>query len=197
MNPAIPNLFARIKGFLFFVSFVCLVIACVLTATGAVLQPPETHQQMDITSSAFKNGQSIPSQYTCDDKNISPPLAWNGAPANTQSLALIVDDPDAPTGVWTHWVVFDLSSDVSGLPEDAAKAESVLSKAKQGVNDFKNAAYGGPCPPGGKPHRYFFKIYALDITLGLPAGASRKEVEAAMTKHILAQGQIMGTYQRK
>jgi Raf kinase inhibitor-like YbhB/YbcL family protein len=191
------NSLTLIKRKLLFVPAICLAIACVPVATGTILQPPETHTLMEITSSAFKNGQPIPSQYTCDDKNISPPLAWNGAPANAQSLALIVDDPDAPTGVWTHWVVFDLPADASGLPEDAAKNESVIGKAKQGLNDFKNAGYGGPCPPGGKSHRYFFKIYALDITLGLPSGAPRKAVEAAMTKHILAQGQWMGTYQRK
>jgi Raf kinase inhibitor-like YbhB/YbcL family protein len=173
------------------------VTAIVFAATGSVLHPPETHRQMEISSSAFKNGQPIPRQYTCDEKNISPPLAWDGAPANAQSLVLIVDDPDAPTGVWTHWVMFDLPADGSGLPENAAKTKFASRNAKQGVNDFKNIGYDGPCPPGGKQHRYFFKIYALDIALGLSPGASRKAVEAAMTKHILAQGQLMGTYQRK
>jgi hypothetical protein len=176
---------------------ICLAAAGILMATGSVLQPPETHRQMEISSSAFKNGQPIPSLYTCDDKNISPPLAWNGAPRNAASLVLIVDDPDAPAGVWTHWVVFDLPADSSGLPESASKTEPVAGNAKQGVNDFKKVGYSGPCPPAGKQHRYFFKIYALDITLGLQPGASRKAVEAAMTKHILAQGQFMGTYQRK
>ncbi|HEX4265717.1 MAG TPA: YbhB/YbcL family Raf kinase inhibitor-like protein [Verrucomicrobiae bacterium] len=176
---------------------ICAAAAGALVTSGSIMLPPETHKQMEITSSAFKNGQPIPSQYTCDDKNISPPLEWNGAPTGTESLALIVDDPDAPGTVWTHWVVFDLPADASGLPEDAVKTESVLAKAKQGLNDFKKAGYGGPCPPGGSQHRYFFKIYALDIKLGLPSGASRKAVETAMTKHILAQGQIMGIYQRK
>jgi hypothetical protein len=176
---------------------ICLAAAGILMATGSVLQPPETHRQLEISSSAFNNGQPIPSLYTCDDKNISPPLAWNGAPRNAASLVLIVDDPDAPSGIWTHWVVFDLPADSSGLPEGASKTEPVAGNAKQGVNDFKKVGYSGPCPPAGKQHRYFFKIYALDITLGLPPGASRKAVEAAMTKHILAQGQFMGTYQRK
>jgi hypothetical protein len=176
---------------------ICSIAACALVASGSIMLPPETHKQMEISSSAFKNGQPIPGQYTCDDKNISPPLAWNGAPTGTESLVLMVDDPDAPGGVWTHWVVFDLPADASGLSEDAAKTDSVFEKAKQGLNDFKNAVYGGPCPPGGSQHRYFFKIYALDIKLGLPSGASRKAVEAAMAKHILAQGQVMGTYRRK
>jgi hypothetical protein len=177
--------------------FPALAAVCVLLTTGSVMQPPETHRQMEISSSAFKNGQPIPSQYTCDGSNVSPPLAWNGAPANTESLVLIVDDPDAPAGVWTHWVVFDLPGDTSGLPEGAGKSEPLPGSARQTVNDFKNSGYGGPCPPGGKQHRYFFKIYALDLKLDLPAGASRKAVEAAMTKHILAQGQLMATYQRK
>ncbi|HWD94226.1 MAG TPA: YbhB/YbcL family Raf kinase inhibitor-like protein [Verrucomicrobiae bacterium] len=189
--------FALLKRKLLFLPGACLAAAGILSATGAMLPPPETHTQMEISSTAFKNGQPIPSQYTCDEKNISPPLAWSGEPPNTQSLVLIVDDPDAPSGVWTHWVVFDLPADACGLSADAAKTDSVLSKARQGLNDFKNAGYDGPCPPGGKPHRYFFKIYALDIPLGLPPGASRTAVEAAMTKHILAQGQLMGTYQRK
>jgi hypothetical protein len=181
----------------FLASAICLAAAYALVSQGSVLQPPETHRKMDITSSAFQNGQPIPSAYTCDDKNISPPLVWTGMPPNTESLVLIVDDPDAPTGVWTHWVAFDLPADCSGLPEDAAKSNPIVGSAKQGVNDFKKTGYNGPCPPGGKQHRYFFKIYALDTTLGLPAGASRNAVEAAMTKHILAQGQLMGTYQRK
>lgn len=150
---------------------------------------------MDFTSTAFKNGQPIPVDYTCEGKNISPPLMWTGAPGNTESVALIVDDPDAPKGVWTHWVVFDLPPDASGLPENAASY--VAANAKQGVNDFKHATYDGPCPPAGKAHRYFFKIYALDTKIDLPSGASRQEVESAMAKHVLAQGQLMGTYQRK
>jgi len=174
---------------------ICSAIGCVLLTTGSIMTPPETHRKMDVISNAFKDGQPIPTRYTCDDKNTSPPLVWDGAPRNTESLALIVDDPDTPTGVWTHWVVFNLPGNTTELAEDAAKSESFT--GKQGLNDFKHADYGGPCPPAGKPHRYFFKVYALDITLDLQPGALRKDVEAAMTKHILAQGQLMGTYQRK
>jgi Raf kinase inhibitor-like YbhB/YbcL family protein len=186
------------KRNLFLAVAICSSAAAGVIATrGSIMKPPESHKQMDLTSSAFKNGQPIPSQYTCDGKNISPPLTWNGAPGNTESLALIVDDPDAPRGVWTHWVVFDLPANASELPEAAAKSGSLPGNAKEGLNDFKHASYDGPCPPAGQEHRYFFKIYALDAALSLPSGASRKDVEAAMTKHILAQGQLMGTYQRK
>jgi Raf kinase inhibitor-like YbhB/YbcL family protein len=161
---------------------------------GSVLAPPEAHKKMSLSSSAFKDGQPIPTQYTCDGKNISPPLAWSGLPVNTQSLLLILDDPDAPSGVWTHWIVYNLPADASELAEDKAPSAP---NAKQGINDFKKPGYGGPCPPGGKAHRYFFKIFALDTMLDLSAGATRKEVDAAMAKHVLAMGQLMGTYQRK
>jgi Raf kinase inhibitor-like YbhB/YbcL family protein len=190
------NRFAELKRRIHRATLICATIAGVLVTTGSVMTPPETHKKMALSSSAFKDGQPIPVDYTCDGKNISPPLAWTGAPANTQSVLLIVDDPDAPSGVWTHWIVFDLPSDASDLAEDFAKAPAA-STTKQGTNDFKKPGYGGPCPPAGKAHRYFFKIFALDTTLNLPAGASRKDVDAAMTKHVLAAGQLMGTYQRK
>jgi hypothetical protein len=172
------------------------VAACALT-TIAVIVPSQMHRKMELTSDAFKDGQPIPSRYTCDDKNISPALAWKGAPEGTGSLAIIVDDPDAPTGIWTHWVVFNIPIDSAGLAEDAIKSKTTPASLRQGLNDFKNIGYGGPCPPGGKQHRYFFKIFALDTTLNLQSGATRKDVEAAMSNHILAQGQLMGTYQRK
>jgi Raf kinase inhibitor-like YbhB/YbcL family protein len=175
----------------------CVAMAVVLVTTGSVMTPPETRHKMELTSSAFKEGQPIPTQYTCDGKNISPPLRWKGAPAETQSLALIVDDPDSPTGIWTHWTLFNVPADVSELVEDFAKAHATASSAKDGVNSFKKVGYGGPCPPSGKQHRYFFKLYALDTALNLQPGASRSDIESAMTKHILAMGQLMGTYQRK
>ena len=140
--------------------------------------------------------QPIPRDYTCDGKNISPPLSWKGAPAGSRSFVLIIDDPDAPGGVWTHWVVYDLPADTSELAEDAARSQLTSGNAKEGVNDFKHVGYGGPCPPAGKAHRYMFKLFALDATLGLKAGASKKDVEAAMAKHILGHGELIGTYQR-
>ena len=190
-----------VRGFyrskLLFGLAICAAAACVLVTTGSMMAPPETHRKMELSSAAFKDGQPIPNRYTCDDKNISPALAWNGAPAGTKSLALIVDDPDSPTGVWTHWIVFNIPADASALDEDAAKSQTSPAGLRMGLNDFKNAGYGGPCPPAGKAHRYYFKILALDITLDLPAGASRQAVDAAIAKHVLSQGQLMGTYQRR
>jgi len=184
------------RKFLFMLTFCSVLIGMFLT-TGSVMQPPETRRKMEISSTAFKNGQPIPARYTCDDKNVSPPLAWSGVPGNAASLLLIVDDPDAPTGVWTHWVLFNLPASTGALAEDAVNSQSFPAAARQGVNDFKREGYNGPCSPAGKPHRYYFKIFALDIQLNVPAGASRQTVEAAMTKHVLAQGQLMGTYQRQ
>jgi Raf kinase inhibitor-like YbhB/YbcL family protein len=152
---------------------------------------------MQLSSTAFTEGASIPAKYTCDDKNVSPPLKWSGVPSGAKSLALIVDDPDAPSGTWVHWVLYDLPATVSELAEDVAKSQYVAAGAKQGLNDFKRLGYGGPCPPSGKPHRYFFKLYALDASLDLKPGLSRKEVEHAMEKHVVGQAQLMATYKRK
>jgi Raf kinase inhibitor-like YbhB/YbcL family protein len=172
-------------------------IAGVLMTTGSIMRPPETKRKMELSSSAFKDGQPIPVQYTCDGKNISPPLTWKRAPANTESFVLIVDDPDSPTGIWTHWTLFNVPADVSELVEDFAHTHAATPSAKDGMNSFKKVGYGGPCPPAGKQHRYFFKLYALDIPLDLQPGASRSDIESAMAKHVLAMGQLMGTYQRK
>jgi Raf kinase inhibitor-like YbhB/YbcL family protein len=152
---------------------------------------------MQLTSTAFAEGQPIPSKYTCDGENVSPPLAWNGVPEGTKSIALIVDDPDAPAGTWVHWVLYDLPGTARELPEALPKSQYIPGGAEQGLNDFKHLGYGGPCPPGGKAHRYYLKLYALDRVLELKPGATKKEVESAMEKHILAQGQLMGTYKRK
>ena len=152
---------------------------------------------MQLTSSAFSEGEPIPARHTCDDKNVSPPLKWSGAPPGTKSLALIVEDPDAPAGTWVHWVLFDLPANTSELPEDLPKGQRLPNGAKQGLNDFKHLGYGGPCPPQGKLHRYVFKLYAVDSSLDLKPGATKKELEQAMEKHILAQGQLIGTYKRK
>lgn len=171
---------------------ICAAFLGVLLTTASVLAP-QPHRKMMVSSTGFRDGQPIPRQYTCDGQNISPVVAWSGAPSQTASLVLIVDDPDAPSGVWTHWVVFDLPPSATELPENAAS----VAGGKQGLNDFKKAGYNGPCPPAGKVHRYFFRIFALDTMLNLPAGATRKAVESAMNKHILAQGQLMGTYERK
>jgi len=151
-----------------------------------------------LTSAAFKDESTIPGKHTCDGVDVSPPLAWSGTPAGTRSVALIADDPDAPGGTWVHWVLYNLPAEVSELPENIAKVESLdLGGARQGRNDFRRPGYGGPCPPPGPAHRYFFKLYALDTRLELKAGAQKKDVEAAMEGHVLGSAQLMGTYARQ
>ena len=152
---------------------------------------------MQLSSSVFKEGESIPGKYTCDGQNVSPPLEWTGVPDGTRSFALIADDPDAPAGTWVHWVLYDAPPTTKEFPEDLPKSQYVPGSATQGLNDFKHLGYGGPCPPPGKAHRYFFKLYALDTQLGLKPGATKREVEHAMEKHILAEDQLMGLYKRK
>jgi Raf kinase inhibitor-like YbhB/YbcL family protein len=152
---------------------------------------------MQLTSTAFSEGEPIPAKYTCDGKDVSPPLKLADVPPGAKSLVLVADDPDAPVGTWVHWVLFDLPPATTELPEDLPKTQYLPGGAKQGLNDFKRLGYGGPCPPPGKPHRYFFRAYALDVQLGLNPGISRKEIDRAMEKHILAQGQLMGIYKRK
>lgn len=151
---------------------------------------------MKLTSPAFAEGQPIPTQYTCDGADVSPPLQWTEVPAGTKGLALICDDPDAPVGTWVHWVIYGLPADSKQLPEKVATTESLPPGAKQGLNDFRRIGYGGPCPPPGKPHRYFFKLYALDTALTLPARATKQDLLRTMQGHILAEAQLMGTYQR-
>src|SRR2546422_10810722 len=150
-----------------------------------------------LASAAFREGAAIPVKYTCDGVDVSPPLSWSGAPVGTRSFALIADDPDAPAGTWVHWVLSNLPADVSELPENIAKVESLdLDGARQGRNDFRRPGYGGPCPPPGPAHRYFFKLYALDALPKLKAGAQQRDVETAMEGHVLATAQLMGTYAR-
>jgi Raf kinase inhibitor-like YbhB/YbcL family protein len=149
-----------------------------------------------ISSTSFKNGGDIPKKYTCDGADISPELSWTGVPAGTQSFVLIADDPDAPAGTWTHWVLFDLPPETTSLMEGVSKVDEVPSGGRQGRNDFRKIGYGGPCPPPGKPHRYFFKLYGLDKKLDLKPGAEKPEVEQAMQGHILAQAEWMGKYGR-
>lgn len=153
-------------------------------------------QKIQLTSTAFQEGKAIPVQYTCDGENISPPLAWVGIPGGTKSLALIVDDPDAPAKTWVHWVIYNIAPGLTELPEGLVKYSSEGGIGVAGKNDFGKLGYGGPCPPKGKSHRYFFKIYALDTELDLQQGATKAQLEVAMRGHILAEGQLMGTYSR-
>ncbi len=140
--------------------------------------------------------EPIPSKYTCDGADISPPLAWKNIQEAAQSIVLISDDPDAPVGTWVHWVCYDIPPTVDGLDEDIPATDILPVGGQQGVNDFGRIGYGGPCPPGGT-HRYFFKVYALDTMLNLPAGKTKKEIEKAMKGHVLASGELIGVYSRK
>jgi Raf kinase inhibitor-like YbhB/YbcL family protein len=153
---------------------------------------------MTLTSPAFKQNGQIPSKYTCEGDDISPPLAWEGVPEETKSLVLIIDDPDAPDPkapqrVWVHWVVYNIPADTKALPENAGKA-GLPTGVTLGVNDFTKTAYGGPCPPIGR-HRYFHKLYALDTTLDLRK-ATKTAIEQAMKGHVLASAELIGTYQK-
>jgi hypothetical protein len=178
--------------------FTALLLAALATACRASNEIfPGATMSIQITSAAFADGQTIPVKFTCDGGDISPPLQWKNAPANVKSFALIADDPDAPMGTWVHWVIYDLPAATSALPEDVAKSKDPARNAKQGINDFKRLGYGGPCPPPGKAHRYFFKLYALDTPLELKPGATKNELLKAMEGHVLAQGQLMGKYQRR
>ncbi len=168
----------------------------VLVAEGSAAQASQG-AGMRLSSTGFTEGGLIPEKYTCDGRNVSPPLEWTGVPSPAKSITLIVDDPDAPGGTWVHWVLYDLPPQTKDLPEDLPKSQYLPGGAKQGLNDFKHLGYGGPCPPPGKPHRYFFKLYALDALLGLRPGATKQEVERAMAKHILAEARLMGAYKRK
>jgi Raf kinase inhibitor-like protein, YbhB/YbcL family len=150
----------------------------------------EATMSLTLTSDAFANGQSIPAKYSCVGKNISPALAWNDPPAGTQSFALIVDDPDAPMGTWVHWVLFNIPANMHSLQENMD-----TSAMSAGKNSSGNMRYDGPCPPSGT-HRYFFKLYALDSTLSLSPGVMKEQVLNAIKGHILAQGELMGTFSK-
>lgn len=149
-----------------------------------------------ISSSSFKNGDEIPKKFTCDGADVSPEVSWNDAPAGTKSFALICDDPDALAGNWNHWVLFDLPATTTTLPEGVNKVDELPSGERQGRNDFRKIGYNGPCPPPGKPHRYFFKLNALDVKLSLKPGSSKQEVEQAMQGHVLGKVEVMGKYHR-
>ncbi len=165
------------------VTFAIVLAAIVSLAAGGA--------KMKITSSAFQEGGNIPSKFTCDGADVNPALRFEGAPAEAKSLALIVDDPDAPSGLFTHWLAWNIDPKTTDVAENSAPA-----KAVQGTNDFPKTGYGGPCPPSGT-HRYFFKIFALDQMLDLKAGAKRAEVDAAMRGHVIAQGELMGRYSKQ
>jgi Raf kinase inhibitor-like YbhB/YbcL family protein len=151
---------------------------------------------IELSSTAFQPGATMPKPYTGDGADRSPPLGWSEPPTGTRSLALVCEDPDAPGGTWVHWVLFNLPGQTRGLEEGVPKTETLGSGAKQGKNDFGDVGYGGPAPPRGKPHRYFFKLYALDVAVDLPAGATKAQLLDAMQGHVLAEGELVGNYGR-
>ena len=148
----------------------------------------------ELRSSAFQHNLSIPAKYTCDGANVSVPLSWRDAPKEANSFALIVDDPDAPVGIWVHWVLYDLPAGSHSLGEAIPNQETLGNGAKQGVNDFEKVGYVGPCPPRGPSHRYFFKLYALDRMTELKPRATKQQLLDAMNKHILAEAELVGIY---
>lgn len=151
---------------------------------------------MDLKSSAFQKGADIPRKYTCDGTDLSPPLTWESPPSGSKSFALIVDDPDAPVGTWVHWVLYDLPQETKELSEGVPASDTLPNGAKQGVNDFRKIGYGGPCPPPGPAHRYFFKLYALDTQMNLKPRATKQRLVDAMKGHILAEAELIGRYKR-
>lgn len=167
--------------------------------TGSSWLAAEEKMMLTLGSSAFTEGAEIPSQYTCEGEDIAPPLEWVGVPDNTQSLVLIIDDPDAPDPkaprmTWVHWVVYNLPSDINGLPAGATSRDLPAGTA-EGLNDWKKVGYRGPCPPVGR-HRYFHKLYALDTTLTITGTPTKAMIEAAMQGHIITQAELVGTYRK-
>lgn len=157
----------------------------------------EVDMDLQLSSSAFQYGGTIPVKHTCDGADLSPPLTWTPPPRDTKSLVLICDDPDAPAGTWVHWVLYGVSPDTTSLPEGVPQDKTVLGNARQGMNDFRRIGYGGPCPPPGAPHRYFFKLYAVAIPTDFEPGLTKQQLLDAIKGHILAQGELMGKYKRQ
>ena len=177
-----------------------LAVACKRVETQAEKQQITKKEveamALQIKSGAFEEGTTIPKKYTCDGDDLSPPLSWTGVPEGTKSFAVICDDPDAPMGTWVHWVLWGLPPDTVSLLEGVPAETSLTSGAKQGLNSWPRVGYGGPCPPPGKPHRYYFKLYALDTLVTLPANTNKAALEEAMKGHTLAEAQTMGKYGR-
>jgi Raf kinase inhibitor-like YbhB/YbcL family protein len=174
---------------------VALVILSSLT-TATLLNASRADVSFQISTNAFSLNESIPQKFTCDGNDVSPQLTWTDPPVTTQSFALIMDDPDAPAGTWVHWILYNLPPNTRELPENVPNREQLSNGAHQGRNDFHKIGYGGPCPPAGKPHRYFFRLYALDAKLNLKLGASKADIERAMKAHIRAQSELIGLYGR-
>ncbi len=175
-------------------------ISCAIALLCAGAIAVEQTMPLKLSSTAFEPGAEIPTQYTCEGADMSPPLAWSGIPGGTRSLVLIVDDPDAPDPkaprmTWVHWVLYDIPVDADGLAEDSVR-HGLPAGTREGLNDWKRIGYGGPCPPVGR-HRYFHKLYALDALIGELDAPTKAAVEAAMAGHVLAHAELVGTYQKQ
>jgi len=181
---------------LLMLAFPCLCLGLGCKPPSNQTQSGDSPMSIELTSPAFQTRVTIPKQYTGDGADLSPPLHWSEPPSGTKSLALICDDPDAPRGTWVHWVLFNLPAQTRELEEGVPTTETLGNGAKQGKNDFGNIGYGGPAPPKGKPHRYFFKLYALDVAVDLTPGATKAQLMNAMKGHILAEGQLVCNYGR-
>jgi Raf kinase inhibitor-like YbhB/YbcL family protein len=165
------------------------------SAPTTIPNSQETPMSIPLSSTAFAAGASIPADYSCKGRSVSPPLAWSNTSPGTKSFALIMDDPDAPSGTFTHWVIYNIPAASVGLPEAIPTNGQLSDGTLQGNNGAGRAGYTGPCPPSGT-HRYFFKLYALDAMLGLSSGANKDQLLKAMQGHILAQGELMGTFSK-
>lgn len=172
-----------------------LLILCLSGCSNEVKPRLDNVAAMEIASPAFPEGQPIPDKYTGHGNDVSPPLQWSGAPPQTKSFALICDDPDAPMGTFTHWVIYNLPATNTAVSENIPKTETLPDGSQQGKNSFDNVGYNGPAPPPGKPHHYYFTLYALDTMLNLAPGSNKDDLLHAMDKHVLAVGELIGTYQ--
>jgi Raf kinase inhibitor-like YbhB/YbcL family protein len=166
-------------------------------SSASVARNGDNNVALTISSKSFSNGGAIPKKSTCDGEDVSPDLSWNEAPAGTRSFALLVDDPDAPVGNWNHWTLWNAPPESHGLPAGTSKVAQLADGTQQGLNDFRKIGYNGPCPPPGKPDRYYFKLFALDTKLTLKEKSGKRELEGAMKDRILGQVEWMGQYGRK
>jgi Raf kinase inhibitor-like YbhB/YbcL family protein len=198
----LSSLMRRVKRANMTVAF-CVLAAALNASIAAGPAPAKPGPKFKLETTSFKKGGDIPAKYTCSGEDISPALSWSDPPAGTQGFALIVDDPDAPGGTFTHWIVVNMKPEARELPEGINESGDLLesrSGGRQDPNDFGRAAYNGPCPPPGKPHRYFFRLYALDSPLSLRGRGgeeTRRAVDQAMKGHILAEADVMGRFQRR
>jgi len=183
----------RKKGHWFLACFLFEALVVISSLFGAETKGVPS---LELKSSAFQSGTEIPRKHTCDAEDLSPVLRWEKAPPGTRAFAIIADDRDAPGGTWVHWVIYDLPAETKELTEGTARIETLANGSKQGVNDFRRVGYGGPCPPPGLPHRYVFKLYALDTPTNLKPRATKQQLLEAMKGHILAEAELIGRYKR-